>query len=288
MNYVIFDLEWNSGYSYVKKTFVNEIIEIGAIKLNNQLKIIDTFKQLIKPTSVKKLSSRCKNLTNITNEEIKQFGVPFEKAIGDFARWSNGDGNVFLTWSNSDLYVLANNCQDILGNANVPFITKYADAQKYCMSFLKRENNNQISLSNCCELMSINFDTQSLHRALSDCYLTLECFKKVYDREKLSKYIHDCSQTYFERLIYKPYMIEAPKSKLFNVYDVKLKCPYCASELERLRSYECINKSFRAPTRCQSCKKSFWTTVRAKKTYDNVEVSIRTVKMNYKRAKKIK
>ena len=34
MNYIIFDLEWNNAYSYVSKGFMNEIIEIGAVKLN--------------------------------------------------------------------------------------------------------------------------------------------------------------------------------------------------------------------------------------------------------------
>ena len=37
MNYIIFDLEWNNAYSYAKKGFMNEIIEIGALKLNEKL-----------------------------------------------------------------------------------------------------------------------------------------------------------------------------------------------------------------------------------------------------------
>lgn len=288
MNYIIFDLEWNSGYSYANKGFVNEIIEIGAVKLNKDLEIVDTFKQLVKPSLVKKLSTRCKNLTNITNEELNEFGISFEDAIRDFSRWSKGKSNVFMTWSNSDLYVLANNCRDMLGNPNVDFISKYADAQKYCMAFVERENNNQISLSNCCEIMNIDVDTSKLHRALMDCYMTVECLKAVFDNKKLEQYIHICDQSYFERLIYKPYLIEKPKTDLFNAYDVKIYCPACGKEMQKLRDFDCINKSFRCPTKCTSCKKSFWTTIRAKKTYDEVEVYVRSVKMNYKRAKKIK
>ena len=49
MSYVILDLEWNGSYSKVLHKFVNEIIEIGAVKLDENLKVIDTFKQLIKP-----------------------------------------------------------------------------------------------------------------------------------------------------------------------------------------------------------------------------------------------
>ena len=127
MNYIIFDLEWNNAYSYVSKGFMNEIIEIGAVKLNERLEIVDTFKQLVKPKITKKLSGRCKNLTNITNEELKENGISFNDAIANFAQWSRGEGNVFLSWSNSDLYVLAADYQVLLGNVNISFISKYCD-----------------------------------------------------------------------------------------------------------------------------------------------------------------
>lgn len=267
---------------------MNEIIEIGAVKLNERLEIVDTFKQLILPKITKKLSGRCKSLTNITNEELKQNGIPFSDAIKDFSRWSRGDGNVFMSWSNSDLYVLTNNYQIFLGNLNIDFITKYCDAQKYCMSFIERENNNQISLADCGEAFEIEIDTDKLHRALTDCYLTAECLKKVFDKDKLKNYIHDCDSSFFERLIYKPYLITKPVTELFDVYKQELLCPVCKSKMVRLKDFECVNKSFRCPTKCKKCGKTYWTTVRAKKTYDTVEVHQRSIEMNRKKAKKIK
>lgn len=288
MNYIIFDLEWNNAYSYAKKGFMNEIIEIGAVKLNERLEIVDTFKQLILPKITKKLSGRCKSLTNITNEELKQNGIPFADAIKDFSRWSRGDGNVFMSWSNSDLYVLTNNYQTFLGNLNINFITKYCDAQKYCMSFIERENNNQISLADCGEAFGIKIDTDKLHRALTDCYLTAECLKKVFDKDKLQNYIHDCDSSFFERLIYKPYLITKPVTEFFDVYKQELLCPVCKSKMVRLKDFECVNKSFRCPTKCKKCGITYWTTVRAKKTYDTVDVHQRSIEMNRKKAKKIK
>ena len=281
-------MEWNNAYSYAKKGFMNEIIEIGAVKLNERLEIVDTFKQLILPKITKKLSGRCKSLTNITNEELKQNGIPFADAIKDFSRWSRGDGNVFMSWSNSDLYVLTNNYQTFLGNLNINFITKYCDAQKYCMSFIERENNNQISLADCGEAFGIKIDTDKLHRALTDCYLTAECLKNVFDKDKLQNYIHDCDSSFFERLIYKPYLITKPVTELFDVYNQELLCPVCKSKMVRLKDFECVNKSFRCPTKCKKCGITYWTTVRAKKTYDTVEVHQRSIEMNRKKAKKIK
>ena len=72
MNFVILDLEWNGSYSKRDKKFYNEIIEFGAVKTDSNLNIIDTFSMLVTPTIGKKLNSRIKALTNITNEELKE------------------------------------------------------------------------------------------------------------------------------------------------------------------------------------------------------------------------
>ena len=42
------DLEWNGAYCKSAGKFVNEIIEIGAIRLNEQLEEVDSFRQMIR------------------------------------------------------------------------------------------------------------------------------------------------------------------------------------------------------------------------------------------------
>ena len=58
MNFVILDLEWNPSYSKKLKGFINEIIEFGAIKVNSDLEIIDTFSALVRPQIGKKLNEK--------------------------------------------------------------------------------------------------------------------------------------------------------------------------------------------------------------------------------------
>lgn len=288
MNYIILDFEWNNAYNYAAKKFVNEIIEIGAIKLDRNLNIIDTFKQLVKPDNFKKLSSRCKNLTNITNTEIKENGISFKKAISDFARWSDGDNSVFMSWSNSDLYVLTINYLYAYGNMHIDFIKKYCDVQKYCMSFLDNPGGNQVSLSHCAEMMEINVDTESLHRALEDCYITSECFKKVFDEEKLKGYITICDSCFFERLMFKPYYISDYKNEYFDLDEVVIKCPKCSHPMKKAERFTYNNNTFKGPVICSECNKTYWAFVRAKKTYDKVLIKVSTTEMNKKRAKKFK
>ena len=167
MNFVIFDLEWNNAYNYKAQTGMNEIIEIGAVMLDERLQIVDTFKQLILPKVSKRLTGRFKDLTHITPDEVKQNGIPFEEAFRDFARWSGADNCVFMSWSDSDLYVLAGNYKYFSQRAHVPFMQRYADAQKYCMRFLTdNPNNNQISLAHCAEKFQISVEEENLHRRL--------------------------------------------------------------------------------------------------------------------------
>ena len=290
MYYIIFDLEWNSAYNYSAHKFMNEIIEIGAVKLDSKLNIVDTYKQLVIPHFTKKLSSRCKKLTNITNEEIKENAVSFSTAFKDFSRWSSGRSNVFMSWSNSDLYVLANNFIENTGSPKISFIKNYCDAQKYCMSFLSSEQrggNSQISLARCAELFGISVDVDKLHRALTDCYVAAECLRKVYDKNKIKLYIKPCNDAFFERLFFKPYYITEPVTEDFSVFKVKLNCPQCSALMEQPKSFEIQNKAFKGPCVCPSCKKPFWFFIRAKKTYDDVLIKTSFVEMNKKRAKRI-
>ena len=53
MNYIVLDLEWNqcnTGKEPEVKMMPFEIIDIGAIKLNEDKVMVDEYNQLIKPT----------------------------------------------------------------------------------------------------------------------------------------------------------------------------------------------------------------------------------------------
>ena len=43
MNYIIFDLEWDSVFYKPEKRFINQILQIGAVRLDGNFNITDTF-----------------------------------------------------------------------------------------------------------------------------------------------------------------------------------------------------------------------------------------------------
>ena len=119
MEFVILDLEWNGTYSKRKNGFFNEIIEFGAVKVNDRLCVEDTFSVVVKPQIGKKLSSKVKNLTNISSEELG-LGVTYTRAVSKFKKFL---GNaVLMTWGTSDILALMENHQYYWGTDRLDYI----------------------------------------------------------------------------------------------------------------------------------------------------------------------
>ena len=58
MNYIVMDLEWNqcpTGKEHEVKGLPFEIIEIGAVKLNERCEVTGRFDQFVKPVIYKEL-----------------------------------------------------------------------------------------------------------------------------------------------------------------------------------------------------------------------------------------
>ena len=113
MNYVIFDLEWNQCGSEREiltdpVCLPGEIIEIGAVKLDDAFQKIDELRLFIKPQFYTKLHRRIVTLTGIWDKELAEKGLPFPEAYAEFMKFC-GDEYSFMTWSRSDLPILVDN-----------------------------------------------------------------------------------------------------------------------------------------------------------------------------------
>lgn len=113
MQFIIMDLEWNNAYCKKLKGYINEIIEFGACKVDEDFNVIDEFSVIVKAQVGKKLQGRVKALTHITNEDISN-GVPFFKALSMFRNWVGDDENVFFSWGDGDIRTLIKNYEFFL------------------------------------------------------------------------------------------------------------------------------------------------------------------------------
>lgn len=179
MNYVIYDLELNS--KPFKSSLPNEIIEIGAVKLDSNLNEIDTFQAFIKPKYFKKLFPVVKRKTNITQEEINNAGN-FKEAISNFKSWI-GDNFILVSWGHDDIHHLYANCK--INKLATGWLKKNIDLQKQVSSIYEVPTGQRYSLENALNVLGIDVD-ENFHRALADARYTAQIFQKTFDRLDLS------------------------------------------------------------------------------------------------------
>lgn len=172
MNYIVLDMEWNQPYPGAKKYYRNghgldnEIIQIGAVKLDREKQITDSFKIYVKPQVIKRLHHHVEKLTGI-DEKMLADADSLEKAVEHFREWCGTD-YVFLTWGYDDIGVLGNN----LAYFGLPtdWLPPFYNLQMiFCA---QTENlNKQYSLTYAAEYFHIALD-KPLHDALTDAYYT--------------------------------------------------------------------------------------------------------------------
>ncbi|WP_187296174.1 3'-5' exonuclease [Tepidibacter mesophilus] len=176
MNYIIFDLELNS--KPFKNKIPNEIIEIGAVKLNNDLEIIDRFQSFIKPKYFSKLFSLIKKKTNIKQVDIDN-SDSFKSIIRSFKEWL-GEDYLLCCWGYDDYYHIKSNCK--LHNIKSSWISEFLDIQKQFSRIHKLEKGKTASLSNALALCCIEINDENMHRADIDAEYTCKLFINIFQK----------------------------------------------------------------------------------------------------------
>ena len=271
MEYVVFDLEWNGCYSKRTDGFINEIIEFGAVKLDDNLNEIGVFSSLVRPEISKRLSGSVKDLTSLSYEDLSK-GAPFKYVYKRFSRFCSGC--VLMTWSTSDLDALVSNIRYHYGTDRIKCMEKYADLQKYCQDRMKHDPaGNAMGLQAAAELLGIDTENIPLHRAADDSRLSAACLRKVYDKESLMTYIVPADEEFYDRLFFHPYYITSKADENYDEDEMYLDCPECSARADRKTDWELKFKSFVASFQCPECKHTFKGRIRIKKKYDGTVIS---------------
>lgn len=103
MKHIMIDLEMNKVEKQIRghKKLSSELIEIGAVKMDNRFEIVDKYQTYVAP-DFGKMDPLIINLTGITDEKLK--GAPhFAQAMDDFAAWIGEEPAQFYSWSLSDI-----------------------------------------------------------------------------------------------------------------------------------------------------------------------------------------
>lgn len=261
MNYVVLDLEWNQcpyGKKYEIKQLPFEIIEMGAVKLDEDLNIISEFHKIVKPKKYKKLHFQTQKILHLTDKDLLK-GEDFDIAMDEFLKWCSDD-YMFCTWGLSDLTELQRNMEyfGVQNDFDKPLL--YFDLQGL-LALQLDEGGKKRSLEAAVEYFGIKRDL-SFHGALEDAYYTARVMQRM-DWHYLKKYPEvncfypplDSSEELY--LIY-------PKSSKFisqeyatkeramkNKYIVNNKCFYCRRNLRpKIKWFVANQKMYEGVYKC--------------------------------------
>ena len=190
MQAIVLDLEWNQpmnfrsgGYRQSGGKLIFEMIQIGAVKLNEKREIIDTFNQLIQPTCYLRLNPHIQKITHISEEDLSTAPY-FQEAYQAFIDWC-GEDCVLLTWGCDDISVFEQNVRYFDVPSPLPPV---CDIQHMLSDELEIPNERK-SLKHAMELLEIDYsEDKAFHNALNDAYYTALVFSRMNPSGDVLKY----------------------------------------------------------------------------------------------------
>ncbi len=185
--YIVFDLEWNqssTGKADSVADFPFEIIEIGAVKLDEQFHILEEFHRLIRPQVYKKMHYAISEVTHMSMEELKSCGVTFTEAAQEFLNWC-GPEAVFCSWGSMDLTELQRNMKYYGMENPFPKPLFYYDVQKLYALFYR--DGEKPSLDTAVQEMGVK-EERPFHRAADDAWYTAKVLAQM-DQQQIEPYV---------------------------------------------------------------------------------------------------
>lgn len=181
MSLIVFDLEWNIGYQPrlfdyhgAEQTLRGEIIQIGAVKVDETGRVLDTFSLNLKPRLFRKLQHHIAKVTGMTQADLDG-GVPIREGLQRFVRWCGPDA-AFAEWGMDDVPVLKQNL--FLNNLDERWPTRWYDLQQIFLAQRGRAEGEGMTLESVITRLGIPTD-RPFHDALSDALYTVDVCQRL-------------------------------------------------------------------------------------------------------------
>jgi DNA polymerase-3 subunit epsilon len=155
--FVVFDLE-TTGLDASK----DEIIEVGAIRVNRTSSQHETFQASIKPS--RKIPKRITDLTGISNEMLEENGEPLDKVLRKFAEFI---GDLHLVTFNAEFDMA------FLSNAASRHQIEVKNEFSCALKMARRAWPGRRSYRLADLARDGNLSSEDAHRAIGDCQRTL-------------------------------------------------------------------------------------------------------------------
>ncbi len=232
MDYIVLDMEWNQPFSKNKKIAGNtllkgEIIQIGAIKMNDGFEMTGSFNESIKPVFYKTINRHVREITGLTTAELKNCDG-FKEVFNRFSAFC-GDNYCLITWGNDDMPMLRDN-MDAHG-LDASALPKCYNLQSIFNSQISHESR-QWSLSSAMEKLEIEQMYQP-HDALSDAVNTAIIASKLDMQKGIEQYgkVDSSGISYGTLISSKSRGMETLIEAIKYAQRIKTQCPFCKNNL---------------------------------------------------------
>lgn len=162
-----------------------EIIEIGAVKLNEAYEQIEQFSCFVKP-DLNTITKKVTEITGIKDADL-QDAVSLEVALANFVDWIGSEPTRIYAWSESDLKQLKEECKFkriYLGDAWPEAFKRWMDFQKVYTRIMGLSRS--LSLTNAIMLVDNDFEGHQ-HSALADAENSAMLLTLVKNKEKFKE-----------------------------------------------------------------------------------------------------
>lgn len=231
MHYIVLDFEWNQPLREKDMItnpfpFDSEIIQIGAVKLDENFNEVDEFKTYVHPKFYPFMNGKVVRLTKIRPQDLEK-APNFPETFDAFIDWC-GDDCALCSWGPDDIPVFLDNML-LHGIPTEPFPSCF-DLQRIFARELLREDR-QCSLEDAVKMLNLPADRA--HDALNDTRNTV----RICDRMDLAGCIEEYRTTYIgygeDRLngLVSGKAYPDFNSALADTDIVSVICPYCGEQV---------------------------------------------------------
>ena len=186
MVHIVIDLEMNPinrSLKDVRKFIQDEVIEFGAVKLDENYKQIDEYQCYVRP-EFSEITAHITRLTGITNETVADKNT-FEIEFQNFFKWIGGWDMKIYSWSASDIKQLKSECSYKLKSFDVGRLGRqWIDIQKEFDDRLGLHNS--LALKYAVGAMNRDFEGTA-HTALADAANAAAILTLMQDDENFFK-----------------------------------------------------------------------------------------------------
>jgi len=187
MKHIMIDLEMNSinkDNLEVRTYLKREIIEIGAVMMNDEYEIIKQLNLYIKP-QFNPIVEQIEELTGISNEKVDA-SKNFKEVMNEFLEWIGEDDVTIYSWSEHDLMQMRKECvyKEVESERLEDLFDHWVDFQLEFGKLLGIEK--KISLNYALGAAELAFEGQE-HNALDDALNTAHIFQLSKNKKEFER-----------------------------------------------------------------------------------------------------